>query len=284
MQLPVPLLRQDKRANKNRFGHVLVLAGSPAMLGASALTGLSAMRSGAGLTTIGVAKSLNLTLQKKVSSVIMTLPLPETRVRGISSSAFFLLKKIWSKYSAVAIGPGLTTGISTKKFVLYMVEKCPLPMVVDADALSALVGHLAVLKGFASIRILTPHPGEFARLTGHPTPQSDSGRRKAAKEFAVINRCVLVLKGHHSVVVSAKGQVYVNKTGNSGMATAGSGDVLSGMIAAFLAQGIHPFEAAKLAVHLHGQAGDIAARRQGQAGMIATDLIDAITAVMKGSC
>jgi len=277
MRLPVRLFRRDKRAYKNQFGHVLVLAGSPAMLGAACLTGLAAMRSGAGLTTIGVAKSLNLTLQKKLSSVIMTLPLPETRGQTISLKAFARLKKSWKKYSVVAIGPGLTTELSTRKFVLEMVAKCPLPMVADADALNALVGHLGILKKSAPARIMTPHPGEFARLTGHLTPQNDRERRRAAGDFARRYGCVLVLKGHRTVVASPAGRIYVNTTGNPGMATAGSGDVLTGMIAGFLGQGLAPFEAARLGVFLHGQAGDKAAKKALPLAMIASDMLEELT-------
>jgi len=276
MRWPVRLLRRDKKAYKNQFGHVLVLAGSPAMLGAASLTGFAAMRAGAGLTTIGVAKSLNLTLQRKISNVIMTLPLLETRRQTISQKAFSQLKKTWKKYSVVAIGPGLTTDPSTKKFVFEMVSKCPLPMVVDADALNALAGHLGALKKYAAPRIFTPHPGEFARLSGFRVADKDPDRRKAAQAFAMKHHCILVLKGYHTVVASPNGKVYVNKTGNPDMATAGSGDVLTGMIAGFLGQGSAPFEAARLGVYLHGKAGDKADKKARPLSMIASDILEEI--------
>jgi NAD(P)H-hydrate epimerase len=245
------------------------------MLGAASLTGLAAMRAGAGLTSIGVAKSLNLTLQRKIPNVIMTLPLPETRRHTISYQAFAQLKKSWDKFSVVAIGPGLTTEPSTKKFVLEMVAKCPRPMVVDADALNALAGHLGILKKHASTRILTPHPGEFARLTGK-SPVTAAERRREARAFAGKYGCVLVLKGHRTVVASSEGKVYVNTTGNPGMATAGSGDVLTGMIAGFLSQGLTPFEAARLGVFLHGKAGDKAVKKALPHSMIASDILEEI--------
>jgi NAD(P)H-hydrate epimerase len=246
------------------------------MLGAASLTGLAAMRAGAGLTTLGVAKSLNLTLQKKIANVIMTLPLPETRRQTISYKAFSQLKKSWDKFSVIAIGPGLTTDPSTKKFVLEMVAKCPLQMVIDADALNALVGHLGILRKSAPARIMTPHPGEFARLTGQAAPKSDRERRRAAGNFARRYGCVLVLKGHRTVVALPDGKIYVNTTGNPGMATAGSGDVLTGMIAAFLGQGLAPFEAARWGVFLHGKAGDKAVKKALPLSMIASDILEEI--------
>jgi ADP-dependent NAD(P)H-hydrate dehydratase / NAD(P)H-hydrate epimerase len=272
MRWPVRLLKRDKKAHKNQYGHVLVLAGSRSMLGAACLTGLAAMRAGAGLTTIGVARSLNLTLQKKLAHVIMTLPLAETRGMTISSGAFAQIKKIWNKYSAIAIGPGLSDDPSTKRFILEMVVKCPLPMVIDADALNALAGKLSLLRGVSAPRILTPHPGEFQRLSG-TKPLTDADCRRQAKTFAKRYGCILVLKGHRTVVAAPTGKVYVNTTGNPGMATAGSGDVLTGMIAAFLARGLTPFEAARWGVYWHGKAGDKAARNARPLSMIASDMI-----------
>jgi ADP-dependent NAD(P)H-hydrate dehydratase / NAD(P)H-hydrate epimerase len=272
MRWPVRLLKRDKNTHKNQYGHVLVLAGSPAMLGAACLTGLAAMRAGAGLTTIGVARSLNLTLQKKLAHVIMTLPLRETRRMTISSRAFAEIKKVWNKYSAVAIGPGLSSDPSTKKFILEMAAKCPLPMVIDADALNALVGKLSLLAGVSAPRILTPHPGEFQRLSG-VKPVTEADRRRQAVVFAKKHRCVLVLKGHWTVVAAPSGKVYVNTTGNPGMATAGSGDVLTGMVTALLARGSTPFEAARWGVFWHGKAGDKAAQNARPLSMIASDMI-----------
>jgi NAD(P)H-hydrate epimerase len=267
------LLRQKNNAHKNDFGHVLVVAGSPAMLGAACLTSLAAMRSGAGMVTAAIPKALNLTLQKKISHVVMTLPVAQTRGTAFSFSAAAEILKRINKFNVVAIGPGLGLDPSTKKFVLKMVRECPCPMVVDADALNALAGHTDVLLKAKGPRILTPHPGEMGRLTGLNRKEVDKDRKITARTFARQYHCVLVLKGHRTVVASPDGKIFVNTTGNSGMATAGSGDVLTGMVAAFLAQGLLSFEAAKAAVYAHGKAGDLAAKEHGKAGMIATDLI-----------
>lgn len=283
MRLPTPLLRRNKRAHKNDFGHVLIVAGSPAMLGAAALTGLAAMRAGAGMTTIAVARSLNRTLQAKIANVIMTRPLPESRKGTIAFGAFDVLKRDWSKYSAVALGPGMTTDPGTVTFIEKMYRECPLPMVVDADALNALALPASSFQSqragepeaHLNARILTPHPGEFFRLTGLK-PRTDRERLRAAKAFAVKHQVVIVLKGYHTVVASPDGKAYVNHTGNPGMATAGCGDVLTGMIAALLAQGLTAFEAARGGVFLHGKSGDRAAGKCMKFSLIATDLFDAL--------
>lgn len=281
MRLPAPLLRRNKNSHKNDFGHVLVVAGSPTMLGAAALTGLAAMRAGAGLTTIAVARSLNLTLQKKISNVIMTCPLPETRQGTVTLKAFELLSQRWSKYTAIAIGPGMTTMPSTTAFIDKMYRMCPLPMVVDADALNALVGTIACISKHLAPRVLTPHAGEMARLTGIPTPTDPGGRKAIAKEYAKRWGVVLVLKGHKTVVASPDGEIYVNTTGNPGMASAGSGDVLTGILTAFLAQGATAIEAAKCAVYLHGKIGDIIAQASTEGSLIAEDIIDALPKALR---
>jgi ADP-dependent NAD(P)H-hydrate dehydratase / NAD(P)H-hydrate epimerase len=274
MRLPKPLLRQNKSVHKNDFGHVLVVAGSPAMLGAACLTALSSMRSGAGLVTVAVPKSLNLTLQKKLSSVLMTLPVKETKAKTFSPAAFDELMKCSHKFNAVALGPGIGMDKGTQRFVLEMIRHYPLPMVVDADALNALSQDLPILLKAKAPRILTPHVGEMARLSGMTKKAIEHDRKGSAVRFAKAHRCVLVLKGAGTVVASPDGKVYVNKTGNAGMATAGSGDVLTGVIAAFLAQGILPFESAHWGAFFHGAAGDRAAQERGSASLIATDIID----------
>ncbi len=248
------------------------------MLGAAALCGLAAMRSGAGLTTIGVPKSLNSVLQSKISNVIMTLPLKEVSGQ-IAFGAYAQIKDLFSKFQAVAIGPGLGQAASTKKFIMKTVVECPLPMVVDADALNVVAGDKDVLRKARGPRILTPHPGEMARLTGLSIKEIESNRLKVARDFAVDNACVLLLKGHRTIVAAPNGKTYVNKTGNSGMATAGCGDVLTGMLTAFLGQGIEPFEAARTACYLHGMAGDKALMKQGKVSLIATDLINSIAQI-----
>lgn len=279
MRLPAPLLRRNPKAYKNQFGHVLVIAGSSRMLGAAALCGLSAFRTGAGLVTIGVPLSLNSTLQSKIPNEIMTLPLPES-TGHLDVRAVAVLEKQWNKYQVMAIGPGLGQRPSTKRLVLNIIRQCPLPLVVDADALNFLSEDPNVLMQAQGARILTPHPGEMARLTGLSMNDIENNRLKTAKEFAKRYHCVLVLKGSQTVVASALGQTFINRTGNSGMATAGAGDVLTGMIAALIGQGLDPFESAKHGCHWHGRAGDLAARTFGKASLIASDIIDNIPRVL----
>lgn len=285
MPLPTPLLRQNPKAYKNQFGHVLILAGSSRMLGASALCGLAAMRSGAGLTTLGVPKSLNAVLQKKISPVLMTWPLPETHQHSFAAAAWKTLESDLKKFHAIALGPGLSLNKSTQKFIHSVIEHSFLPIIIDADALNALANHTDILRKSDAIKILTPHVGEFYRLTHDKRLKSEDLNQKdltdIAVNFAQRYNCYLVLKGHHTIVADPCGKVHINTTGNAGMATAGSGDVLTGMIAAFMAQGIAPFDAARWGVYLHGKAGDIAAKKIGKAAMIATDIIDCIPKAFK---
>ncbi|MBF0484410.1 MAG: NAD(P)H-hydrate dehydratase [Candidatus Omnitrophica bacterium] len=268
MQLPTPLLRKNKKAHKNAFGHVLVIAGSPPMLGAGALTSLAAMRSGAGLVTWAVPKSLNLTAQKKAANVVMTLPLP--------AKAADIIIKNYSKFNAIAIGPGLSTESQVKKFVAKIICTSPVPLVIDADALNCIAGKAGLLLKTQTVKILTPHLGEMGRLIGKKISDNEKTKISVAKQFAKKYKCVVLLKGNRTIVAGINGKIYINCTGNVGMATAGSGDVLTGMIAAFLAQGLEPFEAAKLGAYFHGKAGDAAAKKRGKVSMIASDIINEI--------
>lgn len=285
MPLPTPLLRNKKNTHKNNFGHVLVLAGSTRMLGAGALCSLAAMRSGAGLVTWGVPKSLNAIAQKKCSNVVMTWPLPETKNQAISARALGELKKTRTQFSSIVLGPGLGQDASTQRFILGNFQSIALPTqiptVIDADALNALVGNLKVLEKNVFPRILTPHVGEFARLTGESKNSIEKNREKLTQKYAKKLNSTILLKGHHTVVADPTGKLYINKTGNAGMATAGSGDVLSGVISAFLAQGLTPFDAAKWGSHLHGLAGDLAAKQKGALSLIASDLIDFLPKAMQ---
>lgn len=276
MRLPAPLLRRNPDVHKKDFGHVCVLAGSRRMLGAAALTSLAAMRSGAGLVTAGIPRSLNGILQKKISNVVMTWPLKETKEKTLALSAFKQIQTAWDKFDVLAVGPGLSTQESTQALIRKIIAVSPVPLVIDADALNALAGHLELLRKTKTPKILTPHPGEMARLTQMRKEDIERHRREVAEEFAGRHHCVLLLKGHRTVVASPDGKVYVNKTGNPGMATAGSGDVLTGMIAALWGQGLSGFEAARWGAYLHGKAGDLAAQSKTRPAMIASDIIDEI--------
>jgi len=277
-------LRIDPRSSKKDFGHLLIIAGSPTMLGASALSSLAAMRSGAGLVTAGVPHGLNLTLQKKITPVVMTLPLAQSRAGTYSLKAFDQLKKIWDRYDALAIGPGIGRDTSTQRFVRRVIMDCPKPLVIDADALFALAGHADILLKAKGERILTPHSGEMARLTGRSVRKVELARLQTARDFACRYNCVLLLKGHHTVVASPQGKTYINRTGNVGMATAGSGDVLTGMITAILGQGNNPYVSACWGAFGHGKAGDrVVLKLKFKRGMIATDIIEFIPYVLKNS-
>jgi len=276
MRLPTPLLRRKSNVYKNQFGHVLILAGSRQMLGAGALSSLAAMRSGAGLVTLGIPQSLNATVQKKVSNAVMTLPLAQTRNQTLAFSAFKQIKDSYSKYNAIALGPGLSENPSTQRLILRIIETSPLPLIIDADALNALCRHLNILTKSSTVKILTPHPGEMSRLTKTKKSAIEKNRKAAADTFAKKHHCTLLLKGAQTIVASFGKKIYTNTTGNSGMATAGSGDVLTGMIAAFLAQGLTAFDAAKYGAYLHGKAGDYAAKNKTRLSMIASDIIEYI--------
>lgn len=283
MRLPAPLTRRNPDAYKNQFGHVCVIAGSARMLGAAALTSLAAMRAGAGLVTAAVPASLNQAAQKKVSNVVMTLPLRETREQTVSAGALVQIRRALSgdQFDVLAIGPGLSRHLSTQRLVLQIIATSLKPLVIDADALYALAGHAEILRKTGVLKILTPHPGEMARLIGRSKGYVEAHRRQTALEFARKHGCVLLLKGHRTLVASPQGKVYINATGNTGMATAGSGDVLTGMIAALVGQGLTGFEAAKFGAYWHGKAGDLAAKSKTRAAMIASDIVDNIPDALK---
>lgn len=209
----------------------------------------------------------------------MLLPLPETEEKTVSAGAYKEIKNFAKKSDVFVIGPGLTQNKSTQGLVRKVVAHINKPMVIDADGLNALVGHLGLLRG---AKILTPHPGEMARLLGISVDKVQKNRKNIARKFAEDYKVTLVLKGHNTVVADDKGNFYINKTGNPGMSTAGSGDVLTGMIAAFLGQGLDAFSSAKYAAYLHGLAGDLAAKEKTQIGMIASDIIDKIPEAIKG--
>ena len=204
----------------------------------------------------------------------MTKPLAQSRSGAFSLKAYDQLKKIWDQFDAIAIGPGLGREPATLQLARQVIIHCPKPLVIDADALFALAGHTQILLKAKAARVLTPHSGEMSRLTNLRPKEIEAGRLKTARDFARRYNCVLLLKGHRTVVASPQGKTYINRTGNVGMATAGSGDVLTGMITAFLGQGMGPFDAAKYGAYYHGKAGDLAARARGKLGMIASDIID----------
>jgi ADP-dependent NAD(P)H-hydrate dehydratase / NAD(P)H-hydrate epimerase len=280
MRLPTRLLRRNPDSHKGDFGHVLILAGSPRFSGAAVLCAQACLRSGAGLVTLGIPESLNKVFIRIKPTEAMTLPLPQTAEGTLSSLAWPKIREFAKKIDVLAIGPGLSLNASTQSLVRKVIKSIDKPLIVDADGLNAIAAHLSVLSSKKKA-ILTPHPGEMARLLGVTISRVQKDRKKVAKDFVNRYNVILVLKGHETLVVEKIKGIYLNKTGNPGMAKAGSGDVLTGIIAAFLAQGLSGFEAAKFAVYLHGLAGDLAAKEKSQLAMIASDIIAKIPKAIK---
>ncbi len=231
------------------------------------------MRSGAGLVTLGIPESLYPVVAKKLTEV-MVLPLADTKEGALSRKALPAVLDFLKRADGLLIGPGLSQHKETQDLIRRVLAHSSLPLVIDADGLNALAGHLHILKTIPSPAVLTPHPKEMARLLGERVSVVLKDRKKVAKDFALGYNMTLVLKGHKTLVVSPGKKLYVNTTGNPGMATAGTGDVLAGMVASFLVQGLKPHEAASYAVYFHGLAGDLAAREKTQPGMIASDIIE----------
>lgn len=278
MQLPAQLLHRKLATHKGDFGHIFILAGCAQYSGAALLCSAAAMRSGAGLVTLGIASGLlNAIIKKKPPEVILK-SLPQTKQLTLSLKAYSQIKAFLNKVDVLLIGPGLSRNKSTQNLIRRLIRIAEMPTVIDADGINAVCGRLNLLAKNKQQRqiILTPHPAEMSRLSGINVKNIQSNRQRIASKFARDYKLTLVLKGHRTVVADYQGRLYVNKTGNPGMATAGSGDVLSGMIAAFLAQGLSAFQAAKYAVYLHGLAGDLAAKEKTQIGMIASDIIEKI--------
>jgi NAD(P)H-hydrate epimerase len=284
MRLPTQLLRRKSNAHKGDFGHIFILAGSARFSGAALLSAEAALRSGAGLVTLGIPKGLNCAIIKAKAKEIMTLPLPQTKEMSLSIAGFHKIMNFIKTSDICLLGPGLGQDNSTKKLILKLIEKIAKPIIIDADALNALAGHLGLLKNRQGrTKILTPHPGEMSRLLKVKIKEIQEKRKKVAKNFAKLYNIILVLKGEKSVVTDGY-KTYINQTGNPGMSTAGSGDVLSGIIAAFLGQGLTAFNAAKYATYLHGLAGDLAAKEKTELGLIASDIINKIPeAITKSS-
>ncbi len=257
-------------AHKGTFGSVLIIGGSRGMSGAAALAGMSALRSGTGLVTLAVPHEILPTVAGLHPSY-MTIGLLEDNEGCISSGAQFDLLELASRYSAVAIGPGIGQSDGLQQIVAALYSTLEVPLVLDADALN-LLANIKVDKSLGE-RILTPHPGEFSRLTGLETSAIQASRQEHAVEYARTHDVTLLLKGHQTIITNGQ-TLAINKTGNSGMATGGSGDVLTGLITGLLAQGTPAFEAAWLGAHLHGLAGDIAADELTEAAMNSLDLVE----------
>ncbi len=274
-----PLGPRPKDSHKGTYGHLLVIAGSVGKTGAAAMAGEAALRMGAGLVTVAVPGSLNPILEVKLTEV-MTEPLPD-RDGAFCGEALKKAMDLLQGKSALAIGPGIGTGEGSRTLVLNLIRESRVPMVVDADGINCLVGSLEVLEQKGAPLILTPHPGEMARLLGGTTREVQGDRIGVSKRFAQQYGVVLVLKGSRTVIADPSGRVFINPTGNPGMASGGTGDILTGMIGGLLAQGVEPLEAAKLGVYLHGLCGDLAEREMGQVCLLATDLLKQLPRAIK---
>ncbi len=266
---------RPRDTHKGTYGHLLVVAGSLGKTGAAALAAMAAMRSGAGLVTVATPASQ----QPVVAGLVleaMTEALPETPARTLALKAREVVAELAARRDAVALGPGIGLDAETQQTARALVQELAKPLAVDADALSALAGHLDALRSAPAARCLTPHPGELARMLGVTTEQIQKDRIATVREFATRYGTHVVLKGAASVIGDPDGRVVVNPTGNPGMASGGTGDVLTGMLGAFLARGMAPGSALQSAVYLHGLAGDIAAARVGQESLVARDVIGAL--------
>lgn len=272
--------KRPRNAHKGTCGRALILAGSEGMTGAAALCCEGALRGGAGLVTLGIAQSLNATMEVKLTEV-MTKPLPETAEHCLSREAESKILELLPSIQVLAMGPGLGRAAETEDLILSVVEKATCPLVLDADALNALAGKGEVLKKAQHRSVITPHYGEMARLTGLSIEEIQKNALQTCREYAVKWNTVLVLKGACTLVAFPDENVYINTTGNAGMATGGMGDVLTGLITALVAQGSSVEEAALCAVYLHGLAGDITSVG-GMVGLTAGDVARAIPAAILG--
>ncbi|MGR3317736.1 MAG: NAD(P)H-hydrate dehydratase [Candidatus Anammoxibacter sp.] len=268
-------------SHKGDYGRVFVIAGSTGFTGAAYLCSKAALRAGAGLVTLGVPESLNAIMETKLTCV-MTLPLAQTSAGTLAKAAKTKILDFSKNYDVIVIGPGLSQHPETKELVISLLHEVNLPIVLDADGLNAIAGKLRLLNDAQNSVVLTPHPGELARLMNFgSTANVQNDRVKIAKEFINVTgqnekkEVVLVLKGNGTIVIN-NDNMYTNTTGNPGMASGGTGDVLSGIIAALIGQRFKAFEAAQLGVYIHGLAGDLAAKENGETSMIATDIIDCL--------
>lgn len=267
-------------SHKGTYGHALMLGGSPGMVGAIMMASQAALRTGAGLVTAGVPESLTAAIDAGLMEV-MTAPLAETGQSAIALEALPAIENLLGTVSVCAIGPGMSRYPEAGAIVRYILERSGVPLVIDADGLNALENDVAILKDRQVPIVLTPHPGEMARLTGKTIEEIQSQRLETAQTFAQEWGVTLVLKGNKTIIANPAGEVHINISGNPGMATAGSGDVLTGIISGLIAQGLKPQDAAFAGVYLHGCAGDLAAEIKGEQGLIAGDLILCLPEILK---
>jgi NAD(P)H-hydrate epimerase len=267
-------------AHKGTTGHLLVVAGSRGKTGAAAMTTISALRSGAGLVTLGIAETLNLVLESRVLEA-MTAPLPETQPGVLGESAYDRIINLMEGKKCLAIGPGLGQAEDTQNLVRQIIKFSTIPLVIDADGLNSLAGKAQILGKARAPVILTPHPGEMARLLGTGVDAVQQDRIKCARNMATGLNVHLILKGAGTVIAHPDGRVFINPSGNAGMASGGMGDVLTGIIAGLIVQGLSPENACQAGVYLHGAAADSLAETIGPYGYLAGDVMNAIPGEIK---
>lgn len=269
-------LLPDRKADthKGDYGRLLLLCGSKGYTGAAALAAMGALRTGAGLVCLGVPESIYAVEAGKLLEPVI-YPLPENRGM-LSADSIHQISKLLPRMNVVLIGPGLGQSDGTLQVVNYILKNFSGPVVLDADGINVLAEHRDILRGRTSATVLTPHEGEFLRLGG----LLEAGRIKGAVRMARDLNATVALKGHETVITDGS-YCYSNPTGNPGMAVGGSGDMLAGMVAALLGQGMPTLEAVACAVWLHGAAGDICAREIGQYGMLPSDMLQVLPRLMK---
>ena len=267
--------------HKGDYGHLLVIAGSVGKTGAAAMACEAALRIGAGLVTLAIPKSLNAIMEVKLTEV-MTEPLPETPKQTLSLRAFSSILRLCEDKKAVIIGPGIGTFKETQSLILKLIKTLNLPIILDADGLTALATQPKTLPTTNRSLILTPHPGEMAKLIRSTPKDVQEDRISISRNFAQSHHVHLVLKGHRSLIATPKGEVFINPTGNPGMASGGTGDVLTGMIGGLICQGFDILQSLQMAVYLHGLAGDEMAQELGEKSLIARDIIEKIPALLQG--
>jgi NAD(P)H-hydrate epimerase len=267
-------------SHKGTYGHALVIGGSMGMAGALMMTSYAALKTGSGLVTAGVPSSLVPIVQSSLLEV-MCQALASTPQGTISLEALPVINNLLGSTSVCAIGPGMSRYDEAYKILCFVLENAGIPVLIDADGLNALQGNAEILKDRQIPVVITPHPGEMARLTGLKIEEIQENRLEIARQFAQEWGITIVLKGNRTVVACPSGDLFVNITGNPGMATAGSGDVLSGIILGLMAQGMKAHQAALAGVYIHGRAGDRAAESTGQRGLVATDMINCLPEVLR---
>lgn len=270
----IPARPED--AHKGTFGSVLVIAGSRGFTGAARLTTEAAHRSGAGLVMVAAPEPLRDVVANTLLEATSIL-LPATEAESFASQGLATALAEAGKRQAVVIGPGMGRHRDTEKFIRDFVRQCPVSMVVDADALNALEGDPDALREAKSSVVITPHPGEMARLTHGDIPSVQGDRENMALRFAAEHNCVVCLKGFETIIANPDGEAFLNPTGTSGLATGGTGDVLAGLLAGLMAQGMQALPAAQVGVYLHGLAGSLAAKEFTERAMLARDVLAALS-------